>query len=187
MDYKEYCKEASKEMNYAKRWIGTKAANLMRKKISRTYDKLIDDFYSRAPEYYRRTDVDQYFQPNGINLYRALDEGEYGYNRKQYSPCVIDGDVGLSSNDMNGERYNIDKDIVLSYILNGTRFPSYQTEYGIYRPEMSFVTTYTDEECSASGTILEILESIKNQLSDKYIEMAKSEARKTLKLKYVSF
>ena len=87
-----------------------------------------------------------------------------------------------STSDYNYQ-YNT-KEEVLDYILDGIRFPSLD-ETGGNKSLLEFESHYKDGECSASGTPLEVLASVRDQLSNKYAEQAKAEARKELKLKYI--
>lgn len=186
MTEQDFYKEAAKEMNYAKSWIGTETANLMRKKLATVYDKLIDKFYaSFTPTSYKRHDAPQ-FKPVGNNLYRSLQEGSYDFNRVRPETNVIDGSIKLDAKDMAGYRYKEEKDVVLNYILNGIRYPSFISNNGVYHPALEFITEYNDNECHADGTILEILNSVRDQLGDKYAKQALEHAKKKLKFEYIT-
>ena len=183
-DMKQLSKDIAKEMNMVKRWIANRTARKMRNKLIQVYDTLITQFYSRPPELYVRHDVDKPYTEEGVNLYKALQskggEPPRTYElRTEYAPHSIDGGIMIDAEDMNDKNYGISKDIVLDYVINkGIRFPS-----GL--PEMTFTASYTDSDCSASGTIVEVLESVRDQLADKYAKQAKEEAKKELKLKYI--
>ena len=186
MTEQQFYKEAAKEMNRAKAWIGTETANLMRKKLATVYDKLIDKFYaSHTPTSYKRQDAPQ-FKPVGTNLYRALQEGSYDFNRVRPGTNVIDGSIKLDATDMVEYRYKESKSVVLDYVLNGIRYPSFMSSNGIHHEALEFITEYTDNECKAEGTILEILNSVRDQLGDKYAQQALEHAKKKLKLEYIT-
>lgn len=183
-DIQTISKEIAKEMNYAKKWIAIRTATKMRNKLIKVYDDIIEQFYSRIPTSYRRHDVTP-FTAEGINLYRALQSHTGAAPKLMPSAHTIDGGIEISSADMVERNYHVSKDIVLDYVLDGIRFPATQTSNGIYRGAMEFTVTYDDGDCHAQGTPLEVLESVRDQLVERYTKEAKEEAKKELKLKYV--
>lgn len=184
-DIDKIAKEIVKEINRTKQWIGQRAADKMRKKLIHVYDCIMDDFYkSYTPTSYRRHDVTP-FTNEGINLHRALATSSSNRSKLRPGPHLIDGGIKINANDMKDFHYKQDKELVLKYVLDGVRFPSVEID-GIYRPAMEFVAHYEDSECSAIGTPLEVLNSIRDQLAEKYIKEAKSEAKKELNLKYTT-
>lgn len=175
-------KEIAKEMNYVKKWIAKRTAKKMRNKLIKVYDSLIDQFYKYPTRVYIRHDLDEpkVGTRTGVNLYRSLESHAGEPPRLQPTPNSIYGGIMISADDMNGTNYKISKDEVLDNILKGIRFPETKKN-----PEMTFVSSYEDFECSATGTIIEVLESVRDQLASKYADEAIEEAKKELKLKYV--
>lgn len=175
-------KEIANEMNFAKKWIAKRTAKKMRNKLIKVYDSLIDQFYKYKTEVYIRHDLEEpkVGTETGVNLYRSMQSHAGEPPKLQPSPNAIFGGVLINSEDMNGTNYNVSKDIVLDNILKGIRFPGTKK-----MPKMTFTLSYEDSECSATGTPIEILESIRDQLASKYADEAKEEAKKELKLKYV--
>lgn len=183
-DIGQISKDITREMNMAKKWIAKRTARKMRNKLIQVYDELITQFYSRPPELYIRHDVEKPYTEEGVNLYKALQSQGGEPPRLQPSPHSIDGGIMIDAKDMNETNYGISRDVVLDFIINGrngvgVRFPH---RYGW----MTFTSSYADSECSASGTIIEVLESVKEQLAEKYMKEAKEEAKKELKLKYIN-
>lgn len=180
-DINEISKLIADEMNMAKKWIARRTAIKMRNKLIRVYERIIDDFYSKPAEYYNRNDMNgSQHIGEGINLYRAIQESMNVESKLFTSAHTINGGITLNANDMTEKNYHIPKEIVLDYVLDGIRFPETK-----YKSAMLFRTEYSDNECSASGTPLEILESVKDQVGKLYADQAKQEAKKELKLKYV--
>ena len=187
-DIKTISKEIANEMNNVKKWIAKRTAIKMRNKLIDVYDAIIDEFYSTPANYYYRHDVERGHQHSseGVNLYRAIQQSKNEVSKLMPSPHTIDGGISFNASEMSDYNYQYNtKDEVLNYILNGTRFPSLETSNGKTTPLLEFVAHYKDGECHATGTPLEVLESVKNQLGEKYAREAKEEAKKELKLKYI--
>ena len=184
----EASKLITQEMNYAKKWIATRTAMKMRNKLIDVYDAIIDEFYSDPASSYNRHDVEWGHQHRGegVNLYRAIQQSKNEISRLMPRPHTIDGGISLNASDMADYNYQYNtKEEVLDYILDGIRFPSLETKGGSRTPLLEFVSHYEDGECSATGTPLEVLGSVRDQLANKYAEQAKAEAKKELKLKYI--
>lgn len=180
-DIDHISKEITKEMNMAKKWIARRTAKKMRNKLIHVYDELIDQFYSYETKRYIRHGLSSAGTGNGVNLYNALGSHAGEPPALQPTPSSIDGGIMLNSQDMSGENYNVSKDEVLDYILSqGVRYPATNK-----KPEMNFQVSYSDSECSAAGTPIDVLESIRDQLAFKYAEDAKEEAKIELRLKYI--
>ena len=174
----------TEEMNSAKKWIANRTAMKMRNKLIDVYDAIIDEFYSYKPTSYRRHDAPA-FQPVGTNLYRAIQQSKNKAPKLMPHPHTIDGGISLNASDMADYNYQYNtKEEVLDYILDGIRFPSIEKTGG-NKSLLEFESHYEDGECSASGTPLEVLASVRDQLANKYAEQAKAEAKKELKLKYI--
>ena len=183
----EASKLIAQEMNDAKKWIAERTAMKMRNKLIDVYDAIIDEFYSRPARSYYRHDVEWGHQhkEEGVNLYRAIQQSKNKAPKLMPRPHTIDGGISFSASDMSDYNYQHNtKEEVLSYILDGIRFPSI-AEAGGSKSLLEFESHYEDEECQASGTPLEVLSSIRDQLANKYTEQAKNEAKKELKLKYI--
>lgn len=183
----EASKLITQEMNYAKKWIADRTAMKMRNKLIDVYDAIIDDFYSYETTSYLRHDVDRGEQHRGVgvNLYRAIQQSKNKTPKLMPHPHTIDGGISLNASDMADYNYEYNtKEEVLDYILDGIRFPSIEKTGG-NKSLLEFEVYYDDGECSASGTPLEVLSSVRNQLANKYAEQAKAEAKKELKLKYI--
>ena len=177
----------TEEMNYAKKWIANRTAMKMRNKLIDVYDAIIDEFYSEPAKYYNRHDVGwgEQHKGVGVNLYRAIQQSKNKTPKLMPYPHTISGGISLNASDMADYNYQYHtKEEVLDYILDGIRFPSLE-ETGGNKSLLKFVSHYNDGECSASGTPLEVLASVRDQLANKYAEQAKAEARKELKLKYI--
>lgn len=177
----------TEEMNYAKKWIAERTAMKMRNKLIDVYDAIIDEFYSRPATSYRRHDVEWGHQHKGegVNLYRAIQQSKDKTPKLMPAPHTIDGGISLNASDMADYNYKYNtKEEVLDYILDGIRFPSLD-ETGGNKSLLEFEVHYDDGECNASGTPLEVLSSVRDQLANKYAEQAKMEAKKELKLKYI--
>ena len=186
-DMSKLAKNIADEMNYVKKWIAKRTAMKMRNKLIDVYEAIIDDFYKEPATSYHRHDISwgEQQQGKGVNLYRALQESKNEITKLQPAPHTVDGGISLNSSYMAGYNYEYNtRDEVLSYILDGVRFPSIERD-GKYFAAYEFGSSYSDSECSASGTPLEVLMSIRDQLADKYAEEAKEEAKKELKLKYI--
>ena len=187
-DISKISKEIANEMNYVKKWIATRTAMKMRNKLIDVYDAIIDDFYAEPANSYIRHDVSkaQSRAGVGVNLYRAIQESKNQVSKLQPAPHTVDGGISLNANDMSGYNYEYNtKEEVLDYILDGIRFPALFTANGGTTRMLMFMSNYSDSECSASGTPLEVLSSIRDQLSDKYAKEAREEAKRELKLKYI--
>ena len=185
---KNIYKEIADEMNYVKKWIANRTAMKMRNKLIDVYDAIIDEFYSTPAVRYVRHDMEwgHKHKGEGVNLYRALQESKNHIGRLQPAANTVDGGISFSANDMADYNYEYNtKEEVLDYILHGTRFPELVRKDGSISELLKFEANYSDEECSASGTPLEVLSSVRDQLATKYSNEAKNEAKKELTLKYV--
>lgn len=185
IDIKKYSQDVANEMNMVKKWIATRTAKKMRNKLIKVYDILIDQFYEYKTKKYIRHDTMEPGTCEGVNLYKAMQSHSGEPPRLQPSPHAISGGIIIDSKDMNDEHYEVPKDVVLDYILDkGIRFPH---RYADKWDDWKFEASYDDGECKASGTIMEVLESVRDQLAFKYAEQAKEEAKKELKskLKYI--
>ena len=85
---------------------------------------------------------------------------------------------------MDDTNYEVSKDQVLDMIMNrGIRFPD--SHNGKWQ-DWKFTASYSDSECSAEGTMIQVLESVRDQLADKYAKEARQEAMRELDLKYIT-
>lgn len=184
-DIKQYSKDVADEMNYVKKWIAKRTARKMRNKLIKVYDVLIDQFYKYETKKYIRHGTQELGTCDGVNLYNSLQSKGGEPPTLQPSPHSIDGGIMIDAKDMNDEHYEVDKNVVLDFIINkGIRYPH---RYADKWDDWEFVASYDDDECTAEGTIIEVLESIRDQLASKYADQAKEEAKKELKskLKYI--
>lgn len=186
-DVSQICNEITNEVMMVRRFIAQRSTDKMRKKLSLAYDSVITNFYKTyAPEYYRRHDVSysggigwkHSRSYDGVNLFRGLDT----IGTKSNHTNVYSGGIGFSPWDMKGYHYKDSKEDVLDSVLSGYRYRD--VTYGD-NPSMIFIAVYQDERLSIHGSPYDIFNAIYECYTNVFIQEAKNEARKELKLTYV--
>jgi len=170
------------EMNMINNYAITYAATRMQKLLIKAYDEIINDFYtSYTPKKYVRHSENFYGTKinnpanMGENLYRAADPISRHLGRGGGSQI---GGVRLTSKDLRDFKYRVSKERVLSYVLDGIRFPATPE-----RAAMTFVAKYD----GIVGTPLYVLSQLSEKYSETFLQKGYEEANKNVKTKYVKY
>lgn len=166
--------ECAKEITKCKRLMAQYISNKIHNELMTGYDQMIDDFYSYEPKRYRRHE-DQ----KGVDLYRML-EG----HRNQIVPTGMGSTVrngfsagiSLNSSKIGPYRFHSPEAVADYIICKGVRFPVSELipQMEVHEAARSedqgdgkFNSSYTssDGKYTASGTIFEVLQSIKDQMA----------------------